>query len=74
MISTILPVFIVAEALRRVGANQVALIGAVGPVTTLLLGTFGLGETMTRMELLGAALILGGVMIVTVKPEAKRQT
>jgi drug/metabolite transporter (DMT)-like permease len=74
VISTILPVFIVAEALRRVGANQVALIGAVGPVTTLLLGTFGLGETMTRMELLGAALILGGVMIVTVKPEAKRQT
>jgi drug/metabolite transporter (DMT)-like permease len=69
MVSTVLPVFVIAEALRRVGANQVALIGAVGPITALVLGHLGLGETMTALEIAGALLILGGVVIVTVKPE-----
>jgi drug/metabolite transporter (DMT)-like permease len=66
----VLPVFVVAEALRRVGANQVALIGAVGPVVALVLGHAGLDESMTTTELAGAALILGGVVFVTVRPEA----
>jgi drug/metabolite transporter (DMT)-like permease len=70
IVSTVLPVFVVAEALRRVGANQVALIGAVGPVVALVLGHAGLDESMTTTELAGAALILGGVVFVTVRPEA----
>ncbi len=72
LVSTVLPVFVIAEALRRVGANQVALIGAVGPLTALLLGHVGLGETMDALEMIGAILILGGVVIVTVRPEASR--
>ncbi len=36
--STVLPVFITSEALRRIGANQVALVGALGPVTTIFFG------------------------------------
>ncbi len=74
LVSTVLPVFVIAEALRRVGANQVALIGAVGPMTALMLGHVGLGETMSGLELLGAGLILGGVVFVTVKPEAPPPT
>jgi drug/metabolite transporter (DMT)-like permease len=40
--STVLPVFLVAEALKRIGANHFALIGAVGPVTTAVAGAVGL--------------------------------
>lgn len=68
VVSTVIPVFAISEALRRVGANQVALIGAVGPVTALALGHLGLGEQLSPMELFGAILILSGVLIVTVKP------
>src|SRR5258708_3998726 len=53
---------------RRIGANQVALIGALGPVTTLFFGWMGLDETMTPVQLAGAALVLGGVMLVTLRP------
>lgn len=66
--STVLPVFAVSEALRRIGANQVALIGAVGPVSTLTLGSLGLGETLSGVDVFGALLILGGVLIVTLRP------
>lgn len=66
--STVLPVFITSEALRRIGANQVALFGALGPVTTIFFGWAGLDETMTPVQLAGAVLVLGGVMLVTVRP------
>jgi drug/metabolite transporter (DMT)-like permease len=65
---TVLPVFVTAEALRRIGANQVAIIGAAGPVTTIILGWVGLEERMTLLQIFGAILVLGGVMLVTIRP------
>ena len=64
---TVLPVFVTSEALRRIGANQVAIIGAVGPVTTIFLGWLGLEESMTVLQIIGAALVLAGVSLVTIK-------
>src|SRR5712691_1634402 len=42
--STVLPVFITSEALRRIGAKQVALFGALRPVTTLFFRLAGTGR------------------------------
>ena len=64
---TVLPVFVTSEALRRIGANQVAIIGAAGPVTTIFLGWLGLEESMTRLQFAGAVLVLAGVSLVTIK-------
>lgn len=67
LLSTVLPIFITAEALKRIGANQVALLGALGPVTTVFFGWMGLDEVMTPVQLAGAALVLAGVVLVTLK-------
>lgn len=64
---TVLPVFLVAESLKRIGANHFALIGALGPVTTVL-ADFGLLDgTLTPLQLAGGALVIGGVLLVTLK-------
>jgi drug/metabolite transporter (DMT)-like permease len=65
--STVLPVFMTSEALRRLGANHVAMLGALGPVSTVLLGWIGLDEVLTPLQILGAMLVLGGVILVSVK-------
>jgi len=65
--STVLPTFMTAEALKRIGANHVAILGALGPVSVILTGWVGLGETMTWPQLLGAALVLGGVVLVSLR-------
>jgi drug/metabolite transporter (DMT)-like permease len=65
--STVLPTFMTAEALKRIGANHVAILGALGPVTAILTGWVGLDETMTWLQLVGAALVLGGVVLVSVR-------
>ena len=66
---TVLPVYVTSEALRRIGANHVAIIGAAGPATTIFLGWLGLEESMTVLQIIGAALVLSGVMLVTIKPK-----
>jgi len=61
---SVLPELFIAEALKRIGANQVATIGALGPVSTMIFGYAALGETMTMLQLLGASLVVGGIVAV----------
>lgn len=68
--STVLPMWLVAEGLRRIGANQVALVACVGPLSTIGLANFFLGEPVTAVQLAGAALVLAGVAIISLKPKA----
>ena len=70
LVSTVFPVFMTAEALRRIGANHVAMIGALGPVSTIAMGYFGLEETLTALQIFGALLVLAGVMVVSLKGKA----
>jgi drug/metabolite transporter (DMT)-like permease len=70
VLSTAVPVFMTSEALKRVGANTVAIIGAFGPVTTIAFGWLGLEEVMTPLQLLGSALVLVGVVVISLKPAA----
>ena len=67
VVSTAVPVFMTSEALRRVGANTVAIIGALGPVTTIAFGWLGLEEVMTPLQLAGSALVLVGVVVISLK-------
>jgi drug/metabolite transporter (DMT)-like permease len=65
---TILPVFLAAEGLRRIGANQFALIGAAGPVSVAFTSALGLDEAFTAWQALGAVLVIFGVLLVSLKP------
>jgi drug/metabolite transporter (DMT)-like permease len=65
--STVLPVFLQAEALKRIGANHFALIGAVGPVSVAITSAAGLDEPFTWVQALGGLLVIFGVLLVSVK-------
>jgi drug/metabolite transporter (DMT)-like permease len=65
--ATVLPVFLQAEALRRIGATEFALVGAVSPVSVALMSAVGLGEPFGARQAAGAALIIGGVLLVSLK-------
>lgn len=64
LFSTVLPVWLVSEAIRRLGAGPVALTGSLGPVVTLLLGALLLDEVIGGAQLAGAALVITGVMVM----------
>ena len=72
--STVLPTWLIAEAIRRLGANTASLIGSLGPVFTIGLGALMLGEPVHAIQLIGAALVLVGVALVTLQPSRARDT
>jgi drug/metabolite transporter (DMT)-like permease len=65
--STVLPLFLQAEALRRIGAAEFALIGALGPVSVALTSAVGLDEPFTWVQAVGGALVIVGVLLVSLK-------
>ncbi|MBK8015441.1 MAG: EamA family transporter [Betaproteobacteria bacterium] len=65
--STVLPAILMSEGLRRVGANQAALIGTIGPVVTMLLSAVFLGERMGPAQIAGSLLVLAGVLLVSLR-------
>jgi drug/metabolite transporter (DMT)-like permease len=65
--STVLPLFLQAEALRRIGATEFGLIGALGPVSVAITSAIGLDEPFTGVQALGAALVIVGVLLVSLK-------
>jgi drug/metabolite transporter (DMT)-like permease len=66
-LSTVLPMFLQAEALRRIGANHFALLGAVGPVSVAITSALGLDEPFTWRQAAGGALVIAGVLLVSLK-------
>ena len=63
VVSTVIPVFAQSAAIRRIGAGRAVLIGTLGPLVTIALGWCLLGEAMSVWQLVGAALVVAGVII-----------
>ena len=68
--STVLPLWLMAEGLKRIGANQTSLVACIGPLATMGLAHLFVGEPVTLIQLAGATLVLAGVIIISVKPQA----
>lgn len=71
LFSTVLPVFWQSVAIRRIGAARAVLIGTLGPVLTIFFGWVLLGEAISLQQMLGAGLVLGGVLMVTRRSAAR---
>ena len=62
---TVLPVFLTMSAVARVGAGTAAQAGMIGPVSTVFLGFWVLGEPIGGMQMAGTALVLAGIWLLS---------
>ena len=65
LFSTVLPTWLLSEAIRRIGSSTAAQCGMIGPVMTVGLEVVLLGETAGWPELVGTALVLVSVALAT---------
>ena len=65
--STVLPLFLIAEGVRRVGASKASLISTLGPPATAIMAQELTGEILNPAQWLGIALVLIGVMALEVR-------
>jgi len=64
ILSTVIPSYLVAESIKRIGSNNAAIIGSVGPVSTILMAYIFLQEAVFPLQLIGTCLILIGVLLI----------
>jgi drug/metabolite transporter (DMT)-like permease len=67
IIGTVIPSYLVTQGINRVGSDNTAIIGSVGPVSTIVQAYFFLNEPIHLMQLSGTALILTGILIISRK-------
>jgi drug/metabolite transporter (DMT)-like permease len=64
---TIFPVVLTMVAVKRIGAATTSQAGMIGPVSTLFLGVWLLGEPLTVWQWAGTGLVLVGMYLLTQK-------
>ncbi|MEM7316998.1 MAG: DMT family transporter [Planctomycetota bacterium] len=64
IVCTVLPSYLVNEAIVRIGATRTTIIGTVGPVMTMLLAIAILGEPTSRWHIFGMIMVIIGVRLV----------
>ncbi len=62
---TAAPVVMVMMAVERIGASAAAQAGMVGPLSTILMGVWLLGEPLTLWVVAGTALVMLGIFVFT---------
>lgn len=65
IISTVVPSYLVAEGIRRIGSDNTAIVSSVGPVSTILQAHWLLFESVSFLEIAGTVLIIVGVLMVS---------
>jgi drug/metabolite transporter (DMT)-like permease len=62
---TVLPTWMIAESIRRIGASTSSLVGSLGPMFTIGFGALLLDEPINLLQMIGVVLVLAGVMLVS---------
>lgn len=63
--STVLPVFLLSFAIRRIGSGSASLIGSIGPVSTIYMAYVFLDEHVSLLQIAGSLLVLSGVLVIS---------
>ena len=65
--STVLPSFLISQGLKRIGANNVAIISGIGPISTIAQAHFFLHEPIFGAQIGGTLLVVLGVLLLSWK-------
>ncbi|MCO5111180.1 MAG: DMT family transporter [Burkholderiaceae bacterium] len=65
LLCTAAPVLMVMMAIERIGASAASQVGMVGPMSTILMGVWLLGEPFTVWVAVGTVLVIAGIFVFT---------
>ena len=64
VIGTVIPIPLLLFGMTRIGASRASIISTLEPISAALCGLFFLHETMTALQWVGAASVIGAVLLV----------
>ncbi len=63
--ASVLPLYLVSYGMKKIGANNVAIISTIGPVATIFLSCFFLHEPISILQLFGTLVVIIGILLTT---------
>ncbi|MCG6192566.1 DMT family transporter [Leptospira sp. FAT2] len=73
VLTTVIPAYFTTEGIRMIGSGRAAIVGSVGPMSTILLAWIFLGEPITSSGMAGTILVLAGVLSIGKKKSETTQ-
>lgn len=65
ILSTVIPSYLITLGIKRIGSDNAAIVGSIGPVSTLILAYFFLNESIFALQIVGTSMILFGVLLIS---------
>ncbi|MBP6385839.1 MAG: DMT family transporter [Pseudarcicella sp.] len=65
VVCTVIPSFMITEAIKRIGSSNTSIIGSIGPITTIVLAVCFLDETFDIWQILGTITVVCGVLLIS---------
>jgi len=62
--ATVIPSFMLSAGMKRIGANNAAIVTSIGPVSTILQAHFILGDAIFPEQVVGTGLVILGVLLI----------
>jgi drug/metabolite transporter (DMT)-like permease len=64
IIGTVIPSYLVTAGMKRIGSDNTAIVGSIGPVSTLFMAYVFLSERISISQIIGTTFILVGVLLI----------
>ena len=64
LVSTVIPSYLVTEGIKRIGSDNAAIVGSIGPMSTILQAYILLHEPIFVLQIVGTLLILAGILLI----------
>ena len=66
-VATVIPSYMLSAGMKRIGANNAAIVTSIGPVSTILQAHFLLGDKIFIEQVIGTVLVIAGVLLISIK-------
>jgi drug/metabolite transporter (DMT)-like permease len=64
LVATVIPSYMLSAGMKRIGANNAAIVTSIGPVSTILQAHWVLGDPIFVEQVIGTVLVIIGVLLI----------
>ncbi len=64
LVATVIPSYMLSAGMKRIGANNAAIVTSIGPVSTILQAHWVLGDPIFIEQVIGTVLVIIGVLLI----------
>ncbi len=64
LVSTVLPTYMIAYGIKKIGSGDAAIVNSAGPVSTIIQAHLVLGEHISIYHFIGTALVIAGIAMI----------